>query len=256
MIGFTTALAAAIAAVQQPVPPINYSLPGQTTPAPGQSPVQVITREAAVAASPRVQIETPRLAGSINLRGARIDDLLLTQYRQTVDPKSPPVVLLEPSGAPLPFYGEFGWAAAAGNTMPLPNSETVWKQQGAGTLSVGHPVTLVHDHGQGLEFRRTISVDDKYMFTVRDEVVNRGSEAVTLYPYALISRHGHPRLEGFYILHEGLVGVIGDQGLKEVTYADIEKQKQIAFKPTANAWLGITDKYWAATLVPDTDATI
>ena len=137
--------------------------------------------------------------------------------------------------------------------MPLPNSETVWKQQGAGTLGVGRPVTLVHDNGQGLEFRRTISVDDKYMFTVRDEVVNKGTEPVTLYPYALISRHGHPKLEGFYILHEGLIGVFGDQGLKEVGYAEIEKQKQISFKAT-NAWLGITDKYWAATLVPDNDA--
>ena len=93
------------------------------------------------------------------------------------------------------------------------------------------------------------------MFTVRDEVVNKGAEPVTLYPYALISRHGHPRLEGFYILHEGLIGVFGDQGLKEVGYADIEKQKQIPFKAT-NAWLGITDKYWAATLVPDTNAPI
>ena len=139
--------------------------------------------------------------------------------------------------------------------MPLPNSETVWKQQGAGTLGVDRPVTLVHDNGQGLEFRRTISVDDKYMFTVRDEVVNKGAEPATLYPYALISRHGHPRLEGFYILHEGLIGVFGEQGLKEVGYADIEKQKQIPFKAT-NAWLGITDKYWAATLMPDTNAAI
>ncbi len=214
-----------------------------------------MTREAAVATSPRVRIETPRLAGSINLKGGRIDDLLLTRYRETVDPKSPPVVLLSPSGAPLPFYGEFGWVAAAGTTMPLPNSDTVWKQQGAGTLGVGRPVTLVHDNGQGLEFRRTISVDDRYMFTVHDDVVNKGAEPATIYPYALISRHGHPHLEGFYILHEGLIGVLGDQGLKEVTYADIEKQKQIPFKAT-NAWLGITDKYWAATLMPDNDAAI
>jgi YidC/Oxa1 family membrane protein insertase len=233
--------------------------PAPTTPSqapvPGQVPVQPVTREAALKASPRVAIETPRLAGSINLKGGRIDDLLLTQYRETVDPKSPPVVLLSPSGAPMPFYGEFGWVAAAGNTMPLPNSETVWKQQGTGTLGVNRPVTLVHDNGQGLEFRRTIAVDDKYMFTVRDEVVNKGSEPATLYPYALISRHGHPRLEGFYILHEGLIGVFGEQGLKEVGYADVEKQKQISFKAT-NAWLGITDKYWAATLIPDTTAAI
>ena len=238
----------------QPAPTAQPA-PGQTAPVPSQPPALAVTREAAIAASPRVQIETPRLAGSINLKGGRIDDLSLTQYRETVDPKSPPVVLLAPSGAPMPFYAEFGWAPSAGSTTPLPNSETVWKQQGAGTLGVGRPITLVHDNGQGLEFRRTISVDDKYMFTVRDEVVNKGAEPATIYPYALISRHGHPRLEGFYILHEGLIGVFGDQGLKEVGYADIEKQKQIPFKAT-NAWLGITDKYWAAALVPDTTANL
>ena len=239
----------------QPAPTTTQPVPGQAAPVPGVPPSQILTREAAVKASPRLTIETPRLAGSINLKGGRIDDLLLTQYRETVDPKSPPVVLLAPSGAPMPFYAEFGWAPVAGNTMPLPNSETVWKQQGAGTLGVGRPVTLVHDNGQGLEFRRTISVDDKYMFTVRDDVVNRGAEPVTLYPYALISRHGHQKLEGFYILHEGLIGVFGEQGLKEVGYAEVEKQKQISYKAT-NAWLGITDKYWAATLVPDNDAAI
>ncbi len=194
----------------QPAPTAQPA-PGQAAPVPGQAPALVVTREAAIAASPRVQIETPRLAGSINLKGGRIDDLSLTQYRETVDPKSPPVVLLSPSGAPLPFYAEFGWAPAAGSTMPLPNSETVWRQQGTGTLGVGRPITLVYDNGQGLEFRRTISVDDKYMFTVRDEVVNKGAEPSTLYPYALISRHGHPRLEGFYILHEGLIGVFGER---------------------------------------------
>ncbi len=238
----------------QPAPTAQPT-PGQVTPTPAVVPGQTMTREAALKASPRLGIETPRVAGSINLKGGRIDDLSLTLYRETVDPKSPPVVLLAPSGAPLPFYAEFGWVAAAGNTMPLPNSDTVWKQQGKGTLGVERPVTLVHDNGQGLEFRRTISVDDKYMFTVRDEVVNKGAEPATLYPYALISRHGHPKLEGFYILHEGLIGVFGEQGLKEVGYADIEKQKQIQFKAT-NAWLGITDKYWAATLVPDTSAAI
>ena len=194
----------------QPAPTAQPT-PGQVTPTPAVVPGQTMTREAALKASPRVGIETPRVAGSINLKGGRIDDLSLTQYRETVDPKSPPVVLLAPSGAPMPFYAEFGWVAAAGNTMPLPNSDTVWKQQGTGTLGVGRPVTLVHDNGQGLEFRRTISVDDKYMFTVRDEVVNKGAEPATLYPYALMSRHGHPKLEGFYILHEGLIGVFGDQ---------------------------------------------
>jgi YidC/Oxa1 family membrane protein insertase len=242
-----------------PGAPTTQPTPG-TQPAPGQAPSQVpaqaMTREAALKASPRVAIETPRLGGSINLKGGRIDDLTLTQYRETVDPKSPPVVLLAPSGSPLPFYGEFGWAATAGTTVALPDSETLWKQQGSGTLGVDRPVTLVYDNGKGLEFRRTISVDDKYLFSVRDEVVNKTGAPVSLYPYALISRHGHPRLEGFYILHEGMIGVLGDQGLKEVTYADIEKQKQIVFNKVNNAWFGFTDKYWAATLIPETDATL
>ena len=122
---------------------------------------------------------------------------------------------------------------------------------GRGALAVGRPVTLVYDNGEGLEFRRTIAVDDKYMFTIKDEVANKGAAPVTLYPYALISRHGTPQTLGYYILHEGLIGVFGDKGLKEETYADIEKKKTISFNAT-NAWLGITDKYWAATLVPDT----
>jgi YidC/Oxa1 family membrane protein insertase len=116
-------------------------------------------------------------------------------------------------------------------------------------------VTLAYDNGDGLEFRRTIAVDDKYLFTIRDEVANKSAATVTLYPYALISRHGTPHTLGYYILHEGLVGVMGDQGLKEETYAKIEEKKSETFDVT-NAWLGITDKYWAATLLPDTDAKV
>ena len=91
----------------------------------------------------------------------------------------------------------------------------VWRQEGAGALTVGQPVTLIYDNGEGLEFRRTIAVDDKYLFTVKDEVANKGAAPVTLYPYALISRHGTPQTLGYYILHEGLIGVLGDQGLQE-----------------------------------------
>jgi YidC/Oxa1 family membrane protein insertase len=235
--------------------PSGAPAPGQAAPAPGVVPGQTLTREAALKASPRLGIETPRVAGSINLKGGRIDDLSLTQYRETVDPQSPPVVLLAPSGSPLPFYAEFGWSPPPGNNISLPNSETVWKQQGAGTLGVGRPVTLLHDNGQGLEFRRTISIDENYLFTVRDEVVNKGADAATLYPYALISRHGHPKLEGFYILHEGMIAAVGDERLREVGYAEIEKQKLISFSGT-NGWLGITDKYWAAALLPDTNAKL
>jgi YidC/Oxa1 family membrane protein insertase len=227
-------------------------VPGQ---APAAAPAPSVTRDAVIGASPRINIDTPKMRGSVSLKGGRIDDLALTQYRETVDPKSPPIVLLSPSGSPHPFYAQFGWTAGSGPAVKLPDDNTVWRQQGSGNLGIGRPVTLVHDNGEGLEFRRTITVDDKYMFTVEDQVANKGANPVSLYPYALISRHGTPKVEGFYILHEGLIGVMGDQGLQEVSYSTIDDKKTMNFKAT-NAWLGITDKYWAATLIPDTRAAI
>ncbi|MEA2988418.1 MAG: YidC/Oxa1 family rane protein insertase [Alphaproteobacteria bacterium] len=230
-----------------PTTPGTPPVPGEgSTPAPAPAP---LTREAALAQSPRVAVQTPRVAGSIALKGGRIDDLALTQYRETIDPNSPPIVLLSPSGSPQPFYAEFGWLPAPAVTVKRPDENTVWTQQGTGALTVDHPVVLVYDNGEGLEFRRTITVDDKYLFTVRDEVFNKGSAPVALHAFALISRHGTPKLEGFYILHEGLIGVLNDK-LQEDTYADIEKKKTIQF-PSTSGWLGITDKYWAATLLPD-----
>jgi YidC/Oxa1 family membrane protein insertase len=220
--------------------------------APGVVPGQPQTREAAVGAAPRVPIDTARLSGSVSLRGGRIDDLALNDYRVTVDRKSPPVVLLAPSGSPSPFYAEFGWVAGGGAPVRVPVPDTVWEREGQGPLAVDRPVTLTWDNGEGLTFRRTIAVDDKYLFTVRDEVQNTGAAAVTLHPYALVSRHGAPPTLGYFILHEGLVGVLNGK-LEEVTYSDAEKRKVINYD-TTNAWLGITDKYWAATLLPDTDA--
>ena len=252
---------------QQP-PALPSQTPGavpQTPPAPGTAPQapaqggtlapQTMSRDAALAASPRVRIDTPSLSGSIALKGGRIDDLSLVKYRETVDPNSPPIVLLAPSGSPHPFYAEFGWSAPSGASVKLPDADTLWQQQGSGALSVGRPVTLVYDNGQGLQFRRTIAVDDKYLFTIKDEVINNSAAPVTLYPFGLISRHGTPQTLGYYILHEGLIGVFGDKGLQEETYANIEKQKSISFTAT-NVWLGITDKYWAATLLPDTKTQV
>jgi YidC/Oxa1 family membrane protein insertase len=231
----------------QPGPPVA----GQPTQSPGAS----ATRTAALQTSGRVRIETGSLSGSIALKGARIDDLSLRQYHETVDPKSPPIVLLSPSGSPDPFYAEFGWTGEAGTDAKLPSSDTVWKQEGIGALGVGNPVTLTYDNGAGLEFRRTIAVDDKYLFTVTDEVVNKGDTPVTLFPYGLISRHGTPKTAGFYILHEGIVGVLGDKGLQEYSYSDLQDKKLVSFAVT-NAWLGITDKYWAATLLPPPQAHV
>jgi YidC/Oxa1 family membrane protein insertase len=214
-----------------------------------------LAREKVIAETPRIAIDTPSVKGSIALKGARLDDLSLVKYRETVDPNSPAIVLLAPSGTAEPFYAEFGWVAGPGATFKVPNAETEWRQEGSGALQIGRPITLAWDNGEGLEFRRTISVDDKYLFTVKDSVRNTGANPVTIYPYGLISRHGTPKTLGYYILHEGFIGVMGDQGLQELSYKTVEDKKLITFNVT-NAWLGITDKYWAATLLPNTDARL
>jgi YidC/Oxa1 family membrane protein insertase len=212
---------------------------------------QSFSRQEALARSQRVAIDTPRLRGSIALTGGRIDDLALLRYRETTDPKSAAIELLSPSGSPHPFYAEFGWVDASSMNLKVPTSETAWRQKGSESLGVGRPVTLVWQNDQGLEFRRTISVDDKYLFSVRDDVVNNGPAAIALAPYALISRHNPPPTLGYYLLHEGAIGVLGDQGLQEVTYTALDDKKRMTFN-LGNAWLGFTDKYWAAILLPDT----
>ncbi|MDI1263397.1 MAG: membrane protein insertase YidC [bacterium] len=248
-------------------PSSPQATPGSTTPQPGASPsattpagqpgaaAPVVSRDAALAASPRIKIETPRVTGSISLKGARIDDLSLEKFRDTVDPASPAIVLFAPSNTASPYYAEFGWVPATGSTARLPDQNTLWQQEGSGTLSPSNPVILKYDNGEGLTFRRTIAVDDRYLFTIRDDVSNVGTAPVTLYPFALISRHGKPEVSGYYILHEGLIGYLGDQGLQEYGYSKIDDAKSVAFNVT-NGWLGITDKYWASALLPDTTAKL
>src|SRR6202051_3038763 len=214
-----------------------------------------VSRDGAIAAAPRVNIDTPRLSGSISLKGARIDDLALVQFRETVDPKSPQIMLSSPSGTAEPYYAEFGWVPASGSTVRIPDQNTIWQQDGTGSLAPSSPVTLKYDNGDGLTFRRTIAIDERYLFTIKDEVTNVGNAPVTLYPFALISRHGTPKVSGYYILHEGLIGYLGDQGLQEYPYKKIDDAKAVSFKVT-NGWLGITDKYWASALVPDTSAQL
>ncbi|MEH6952096.1 membrane protein insertase YidC [Nitrobacter sp. NHB1] len=230
--------------------------PGPNSPKPDHPAAEaVVARAVAIAATPRVKIDTSRLSGSISLKGARIDDLSLTKYRETVDPASPAIELFSPSGTAAPYYAEFGWVAATGSTARVPDQNTVWQQEGSGALTQSTPVTLKYDNGEGLTFRRTIAVDDHYLFTIKDEVTNAGGAPVTLYPFALISRHGTPVVSGYYLLHEGLIGYLGDQKLQEYTYKKIDEAKSVSFKVT-NAWFGITDKYWASALLPDTSAQL
>jgi YidC/Oxa1 family membrane protein insertase len=222
----------------------------------------VLDRATAIAAGPRVKIETPSVIGSISLKGARLDDLSLVKFRETVDPNSPPIVLFAPSTTADPYYTEFGWVPAAGSTARMPNQDTLWEQEGSGALTPTSPLVLKYDNGEGLTFRRTISVDDRYLFTVKDEVTNTSAAPVTVYPVALIARGGTPPVSGYSILHEGFIGYLGAEGLQELTYKNIDSADKLAgtadskgkgFSDITNAWLGITDKYWAAALLPATD---
>src|ERR1700736_2961278 len=248
--------------------PTPQATPGSTTPQAGSAPsanapannapvsaAPIVSRDTAIAATPRVKIDTPRLIGSISLKGARIDDLALVQFRETVDPASPAIELYSPSNTASPYYAEFGWVPATGTTSRITDQTTLWEQEGTGALSPGNPVRLKYDNGDGLTFRRTIAIDDRYLFTIKDEVTNVGTAPVTLYPFALISRHGTPQVSGYYILHEGLIGYLGEQGLQEYAYKKIDDAKSVSFNVT-DGWLGMTDKYWASALLPDPDAML
>jgi YidC/Oxa1 family membrane protein insertase len=213
------------------------------------------SRDAALALSQRIPIDTPRVKGSISLTGGLIDDVSLAKYHETVDPNSPLIVLLSPDGSPHPFYAEFGWVGGPGVSAKLPGPDTVWRQEGQGSLMPGHPVTLLYDNGEGLTFHRTIAVDDNYLFTLKDEVANNGRAAVSLYPCALVSRQEPPLVQSFYFLHQGLIGEFGDKGEQQVTYKSIDEKKAIKYDST-DAWMGITDKYWAAILLPEPEAHV
>ncbi len=218
-----------------------------TTPPVGAG-VTVTTREAALAANPRVPIETPELSGSVNLVGGRIDDLELKSYRVTVDPTSPNVVLLSPEGAPDAYFAEFGYAAGADAGVPA--SKALWSAPEGAALTPETPLELTYEGAGGLRFVRTITVDEESMFKVTDRVENTGAAPASVTPYGTVVRFGTPATQGTYILHEGLIGVFGEEGLAEVDYADLAEQGEIRPPLTTAGWLGITDKYWATALIP------
>jgi YidC/Oxa1 family membrane protein insertase len=246
----------------------NPAAPGAARPAtatppgaPAAGTAQTVS--AVLAASPRVMIDTPSVGGSIDLKGGKIDDIILKDYRETIDPKSPNIRLFSPPGAPDAYWAETGFVSPSG--VKTPNLDSVWTADRK-TLTPSGPVTLTWDNGAGLIFKRVISVDDKYMFTVADSVMNSGAEPATVQAFGLILRHGRPQVAGYSVLHEGFVGVITGGGasqvgltlpVQEVTYSAIEKDtgRMRAFKGDGG-WLGFTDKYWGSAVIPDQTAPI
>ncbi|BCW90980.1 Membrane protein insertase YidC [Alphaproteobacteria bacterium SO-S41] len=218
----------------------------------GDAAFQHQNREAALAQDGgRVVIDTPAVDGSIRLKGARFDDLNLKNYRTTIDPKSPEITLLEPVGVMNPLYGEFGWTAEPGATVALPNAETVWRQASGDVLSPGKPVGLEWDNGAGLTFRRTLSIDENYMLSIEDSVENKSGAAVKLFPYGAIVRGGVPFFHKIWVVHQGMVGVMNGT-LHEKDYDEIvEEGARIDSQDTTGGWLGFTDHYFMASLIPD-----
>ena len=249
---------------EAPAPVTQQAAPAPAVPAPAASgaPVpanQVLTtpsqQEAAPAArtpARRIAIESASVAGNLNLRGARLDDLVLLRHRETVDPGSPPVRLFAPRDSAAPYFAQWGWTAADGRTR-VPDNETDWQISG-GPLAPGKPVTLTWDNGQGQVFEILLSLDENYMFAAEQRMRNTSGDTVAVLPWARIRREVTPKVEGFFILHEGFTGVVGGR-LNEVTFSDAKSEAQKRRGPAfeqedVGGWVGITDKYWLAALMP------
>lgn len=209
--------------------------------------------------APRLQIETPRLTGSISLVGGRFDELLLNDYRDTIDPDSPDVQILSPAGSPSAYYALYGWAPGAGLTIDdVPGANTKWAVENGTILTEETPVTLVWNNAKGMVFRREVAVDDNFMFTITQSVENNSSSSASMAPYGILARHGEPQnLKNFFILHEGLVAM-ADGELTETDYSkmpdfDIDEHEGAraeVVQVKENGWIGFTDHYWMSTLIP------
>ena len=225
------------------------SAPEASTPASASTGGDRPDRETVIADTPRVAIDTPKLSGSISLNGGRVDDLTLRRYREDNSEDSPKVTLLSPKGSRDAYYASFGWVGVDG-PAEVPGPDARWEAD-RDTLTVDQDVTLSWTGENGLRFERTYRLDRDYMFTVTQRVTNEAGEAVSLAPYGLISRRGTPDVLGYYILHEGPLGVFNG-ALDELDYDDIREDGPIT-ATTEGGWLGITDKYWLVSLIPEQD---
>ena len=205
-----------------------------------------LSRDQALKESNRVEFENQNIKGSISLMGGTIDDLIFKNYTETLDGKNK-ITLLNPKKYSEGYFVETGWVSSSKN-IELPSSNTSWKVEGNNKLTPGNPVTLVWNNNQGISFKKKIKIDEKFLFSIDQIITNQSEKSYDFYAYGQIIRNKSPEVTNFYILHEGLIGVLNDQ-LVEKDYDDIE-EKEFSQK-AETGWLGITDKYWITTLIPE-----
>jgi len=206
-----------------------------------------ISRKDAVASGKRIKFENENVKGSIALKGALIDDIIFKKYKSKLN-SDERVTYLNPAETNDGYFVETGWASSNIGKISVPTTKTVWKVKGNSKLSVGNPIIIEWNNKSGLIFRKKIELDEKFLFRVTQEIENKSSKRVELYPYAQITRNIAPDVTDFYILHEGFIGVF-DEELQEEGYKDIEDKKKEY--NAGEGWLGITDKYWLTALVPE-----
>lgn len=233
-------------------PPAQQAEGGKAEPAPQpqagpveSTPQKMRSRQEVLAEGQRVQIRTPSLRGSINLTGARIDDLVLLKERQAMASDSPPVRLLSPAGAPEAYFASFGWT---GQGVQVPTPTTNWTAS-APVLEPGQPVTLSWANGQGQTFEIIVGVDENYLFTARQRVVNSGTGAVAVRPYGLISRAHESPDPDYWTVHVGPIGVFNDAATYDIDWSTLEPGQVERFD-SRGGWLGFSDKYWLTALAP------
>ena len=212
----------------------------------------VINRDEVISSSGRVIFDNGKIKGSINLEGGFIDDLVLEEFRETLDPTSDLIEFLNPLGSQDAYYLDTGWVSSD-STLELPNNKSIWKTDKT-SMGVDDPVKLFWTNSQGITFEKIISLDENYLFNVDQRVVNNSDKSFDLFPFGLSKRQGIPEMQNFFILHEGPISIT-DGVLEEYDYDDLKENKKIKHT-SIGGWIGITDKYWQTAIIPNQNEPI
>ena len=212
----------------------------------------LLDREQVLEETIRVTFDNSKIKGSINLEGGIIDDLVLEEYRETLDPTSDFITYLNPLGSQDAYYLDTGWVSPD-STIELPNNKSVWKADKS-SIGINDPVKLTWQNSQNIIFEKIITLDEHYLFSVDQRVINNSGKSFDLYPFGLSKRQGIPQMENFFILHEGPLSIT-DSVLKEYDYDDLKDQKKIKLN-SVGGWIGMTDKYWQTAIISDQNEPI